>query len=243
MGKVDLLRKLLRPRGYDVVEYDPLSHPALRRAELLRGQDIGVTLDVGANCGQFGSKIRKFGYAGRLISFEPLSQAFAQLQACAKGDTLWQTEQLAIGDTDGEIELNVAGNSGSSSILPMDDAHLAAAPESRYIGKEKAPIAKLSTVFDRYCRPSDRVFLKVDTQGYEMHVLRGAEQVLPRIAMIQLEISLQVMYAGEQLLPDMCAALYRWGYVMVSVEPTFCHPTTKEMLQVDAIFRRATPSA
>jgi hypothetical protein len=56
----------------------------------LRQFKIDLVLDVGANMGQFASEIRHCGYAGRIVSFEPLSQAHGQLLQSSAGDSLWE---------------------------------------------------------------------------------------------------------------------------------------------------------
>ncbi len=83
------------------------------------------------NIGQYAKLLREFGYSGRIVSFEPLSSAYSQLKAVSKKDPLWEiAPQAAIGNQEGEIIINIAGNSYSSSALPMLDAHLESAPES-----------------------------------------------------------------------------------------------------------------
>ncbi|MEZ5195802.1 MAG: FkbM family methyltransferase [Bacteroidales bacterium] len=93
--------------------------------------------DVGANTGQFAYYSRKLGYINNIYSFEPLKQEFEILSCFAKNDPQWKVYNMAIGDFDGEIEMNVASNSQSSSILNMTQAHINSAPDSAYKGKQK----------------------------------------------------------------------------------------------------------
>ena len=91
-------------------------------------------MDVGANDGGFSSAIRAIGYAGRIISFEPLTGPYEKLRRRASGDTHWETINCAVGDTAGEVTINVSENAGlSSSVLPMLDTHINAAPNSAYV--------------------------------------------------------------------------------------------------------------
>ena len=66
----------------------PLSSRILRGALELHG--ITVVLDVGANEGQYGVQLRRSGYGGRIVSFEPGSEAHASVTACAAADEKWQ---------------------------------------------------------------------------------------------------------------------------------------------------------
>jgi FkbM family methyltransferase len=71
----------------------------------------------------------------------------------------------------------------------MADVHLGAAPESRYTGRETVEIETLDRVWDRFVRPGERVWLKLDTQGAEARVLRGAATAVPRVSTLELELS------------------------------------------------------
>ncbi|MDJ0524424.1 MAG: FkbM family methyltransferase [Microcystis sp. M53600_WE12] len=85
---------------------------------------VDLVFDVGANIGQYAKLLRELGYSGRLVSLEPLSSAYSRLKAISKKDQLWEiAPQTAIGNQEGEIIINIAGNSYSSSALPMLDAH------------------------------------------------------------------------------------------------------------------------
>ena len=120
--------ELLRTRN---LPPSPSRQDAMKVVASLKHFDIDLILDVGANTGQFASEVRSCGYAGRIVSFEPLTLAHDKLvQACA-GDSLWDAyPRCALGDQAGEIEINIASNSVSSSILPMLESLLRAAPYS-----------------------------------------------------------------------------------------------------------------
>lgn len=205
---------------------------------MLQHYGVDVIFDVGANTGQYARAIRDFGFTGRVVSFEPLGEAYNELQAKAAKDAKWEVVRSAIGDTDGDIEINIAGNSQSSSIFEMLPTHVQSAPTSAYIGKEKVPIARIDSVLNQYYRPGETLFLKIDTQGFEKKVLEGAVQSMPHIAGIQLEMSIIPLYAGESLFVEMIELLEQWGYSLCSLEPGFRDPITGKLLQVDGLFFR-----
>src|SRR5208283_1498941 len=138
-------QRTLRRVGVDVTRYDPMGTVDSRRQWLLESRGIDTVLDVGANVGQFALALRAHGYKRRILSFEPLSDAFAQLSARARMDHDWECIQSAIGDCEGEADINVAQNSFSSSILPMCDAHLASAPDSAYQRRKRVSLHRLDS--------------------------------------------------------------------------------------------------
>jgi FkbM family methyltransferase len=233
------IRKLLWKLGYDLTKFRPASHPMARRKQLLESYAIDTVLDIGANTGQFARQLRDYlGYAGRILSFEPLSTAFGALKAGAEGDPGWQVFNFALGDAAEKREINVAGNSYSSSLLGMLPAHLKSAPDSRTIGKETIEIRTLDSLFGELCKTARNLYMKIDTQGYESRVLKGAENSLARIDTVQMEMSLVPLYESELLLNEMCALLLGRGYTLVALENGFSDPASGQLLQVDGIFHR-----
>lgn len=231
-------RRFLQARGLDLVRYEPGTHALARRARLLHAYQVGVVLDVGANVGQYGTQLRDIGYAGRIISFEPLRDAFHQLSAVAKADGSWTSFNCGLGDVDGRTQIHVAGNSQSSSILSMLPAHLASEPASEYVASEGIEVHRLDSLFQDLGVGRDNVLLKIDTQGFEKRVLGGAEQSLRMIQTIQLEMSLVPLYEGEASFDEMYRLVQSKGFRLVSIETNFADQQTGQLLQLDGIFHR-----
>lgn len=232
------IRGLFRKCGLDIVSFDPSTHPLARRMHLLKAHNINVVFDVGANTGQYAAKLRELGYAARIVSFEPLSTAYKDLVKRASSDSLWHAENIALGNQDGSAEINIAENSQSSSMLEMLPVHLRVAPDSRYVGTETVTIYKLDSIISRHLNPSDRLYLKIDAQGYEKLIIDGAENSLDRIIGIQTEASLVELYKGETLLVDMIKLMSEKNFTLMSLEPAYADPCSGQLLQVDCVFFR-----
>jgi FkbM family methyltransferase len=227
--------------GLEVRKTSVYTSQKLRLQLLFSQLPIDLVLDVGANTGQFARQCRAAGYRGKIISFEPSAAAHASLLHSAASDPLWSVaDRMALGAANGETEINIAVNSYSSSILPMLDAHLSAAPNSAYLQKEKVPLRRLDDVLATTA-PGHNIFLKLDVQGYESQVLAGATYLLPHTIAVQLEMSLLPLYEGETLMPRMCTTLTAKGFNLFDLEPSFRDSATGRLLQVDGIFTR--PSA
>lgn len=218
----------------------PRPWEAAQLQHMLSAKGITLVLDVGANVGQFARSLRIVGYKGRIVSFEPLSKAHARLRNVAKNDPLWIVpDAVAIGDKHGSTVIHVAGDSVSSSVLEMLDAHRHAAPDSAYIGSESVPLAKLDTAANEFLHAQDVVFLKIDVQGFESQVLAGAADLLPRIKGLMLELSLVPCYRDQVLFQSMIEFLDHLGFELWNLIPGTVESETDRLLQVDGVFFRA----
>jgi FkbM family methyltransferase len=226
----------LRIFGYDLTRYRPDRHPVARLMQLMRTYETGLVLDVGANCGQYALDLRANGYGGRIVSFEPLESAFGELSRYAANDPDWETMRVALGAASGKNIINVAGNSTSSSLLGMLPAHEDAAPASKYVGAQEIEVVTLDQVLPRFGAWKGTIWLKIDTQGYEAEVLKGALGSLGRIGSIQLEMSLVPLYDGSETFEVMLKWMMERGFRLVGLQPGFTDPQTGRLLQVDGIF-------
>lgn len=235
-----LALKFLESHGYVKLRgNDSLS---LQRRKLLlnssRDKPVDLLLDVGANAGQYGTTMRSIGFQGKILSFEPMSQAYERLLQVAQQDHDWQTVNYGLGDIDEKRMLHISENSVSSSVLDMMSAHLSAAPRSKYVASEEIVVRRLDDVFSELAGHAQSIWLKLDVQGFEDRVLRGAEQSLPKTDFIQIELSLKSLYAQQTTYLQMCAYLEQRGFNLIGLEPGFTDPSTGRLLQADGIFRR-----
>ena len=198
-----------------------------------------AVFDVGANVGQYGLSLRKCGFEGRIVSFEAISSVHARLTTVAAGGGDWIVAPCcALGRAPGEAHINLAQNSVSSSLLPMNDAHLKAAPDSRYVATETVRVERLDDI-GRPLLPKDaRLLLKVDTQGYEEEVLAGADLVLESVSAMQLELSIVPLYRGAPSLRRILELCETLGFQLYGLIPGFYEEKSGRLLQMDGLFLR-----
>jgi FkbM family methyltransferase len=208
-----------------------------RRRQLMHTRGISTVVDIGANAGQYALLLRKLGYRGRILSFEPLPDVFEQLSAQSASDALWSVRRCAIADESGHLSMNVAHNSVSSSLLEMADRHVEAAPESHIVGSVSVECVPLSSVLQELL--GNPVLVKIDTQGFEKNVLLSGAQLLSSVALFELEMSFVELYRGQALFWEIHALMTGVGFRLVSIEEGFFDETTGELLQCDAIYARA----
>jgi FkbM family methyltransferase len=220
--------------GYELRQYTPLRSFAAARDALLRKVDAVV--DVGANAGQYGELLRAGGYRGRLVSLEPVSEAYEELRRRAAADGAWEAVRVAVSDSDGELTLNVTDDSRSSSALPRNE-RFADKPGWAPRESRTVPARRLDGLVDELLRPGERAFLKVDVQGYERQVLDGAGAALGRFDGIELELSVTALYEGQPSLAEMLPLLAERGFRPVSLDPILLDDDGL-LMELDGLFAR-----
>ena len=206
---------------------------------ILEHHGITVALDVGANVGQYATRLRQGGWAGRIVSFEPLPTARIALEQAAAADPFWDvTPPMALGASAGTVTLNVSAESDMSSTLPFLPEMADLLDSAAYTGTETVPLARLDGVFGQYAVDNDQVLLKIDTQGTESAVLEGASGILDRIQGIQLELSIRPVYEGERGYLDMIAALQGLGFEPALFIPGYFNHRTARLISMDGVFLR-----
>lgn len=210
-----------------------------RRQRLFETLGTDLVLDVGANAGQYGVEIRRSGYAGRIVSFEPASETFARLREATRQDPLWTARQLALGSEAGTATLNVAANEGkSSSFLDQRDVTFGTTATMRYVGTETVEVSTLDTIGPDVASEHDRIVLKVDVQGLELEVLGGAGSFLEHVQAIETELSLYPMYEDQPDWRQLCDRTQELGFVFFAVDPGYSDPESGRLVEMDGLFVR-----
>jgi FkbM family methyltransferase len=230
----DALRRLARRAGYEVRQYTPLRSFAAAREALLARTDVVV--DVGANAGQYGELLRERGYEGRLVSLEPVAEAYDQLRRRADADGNWEAVLVAASNADGELTLNVTGDSRSSSALRRNE-RFADKPGWAPRESRAVPARRLDALVDELLRPGERAYLKLDVQGYERNVLDGAGESLNRFDALELELSVTPLYEDQPALGEMLPLLAERGFRPVSLEPILLDDDGL-LMELDGLFAR-----
>lgn len=175
-------------------------------------------LDVGANVGQFGIDIRRHGFDGQIVSFEPVSETFVLLTKTIKKYKPWSALQMGLGSIESEQTINVSGNAGlSTSLLTMGSVHLANFPESATVSTQNVIISTVDKQLEILGIDPRHIMLKLDVQGYEAEVLKGASQSLSRIPLCYLEVSMVPLYEGETTFLPILNMLSEAGHEVIDV--------------------------
>jgi len=241
------LRHLAAAAGYDLVPRRKPREPLAQLVHTLGLFGVGAVIDVGANEGQYATALRAHGWAGPILSVEPIPEVHARLGALAADDPAWTVlPAVALGAADGgTATLEVSAESDMSSLLPQGELLRRISPTSAVARRMAVPLRRL----DRLDLPSpadadSRLFLKLDVQGAEHAVLEGAAGLMPRVAGLQVEMALVGLYEGERPWQDTVARLAEAGFALHLLIPGYYERKLGRQLQVDGVFyhRDATPS-
>ena len=237
-----LIKKLIKKLGYEIQKISIYQDEAHHLMVCIKELGIDFIIDAGTNRGQFSKTLFDANYKGEILSIEPLSAAWEELNHKTQNNAKWTIfPKSALGEKSGKAIINISKNLDSSSILPMAGEHLRAAPWSKYIGKEECEVHALDDIFNKFnTRIDQKILLKIDCQGFEYKILKGATASLQKVDAVLTEVSLKELYSGQKLWMDIIDLLTSQGFSIYSVIKGFTNPKTGETLQLDIIFRKTT---
>lgn len=204
---------------------------------------VNCVLDVGAHHGEYGLELRQMGYRGRIVSFEPISDNFAALRQQLVRDPNWWVHCLALGDQEQTAEIKVMSGTTFGSFLAPSPYGLSQFPTKMQVERlESVTVRRLDNLFAECVAgiAEPRVFLKVDTQGYDQKVLTGAGAYLERVVGLQTEMSTKSIYEGmANAFVEALPALQARGFELTGIFPvTRDRKDTLRLIEVDCVLCR-----
>ena len=199
--------------------------------------DLQVTclVDVGANAGQYARLIRRLGFTGTIVSFEPNPAVFRTLQQSRAGDPNWKGVNCGLGSEDGELEMNIFEESLISSFLPGKMV------TSKIKEVRKVPVRRLDSVLQEILPgvAAERIYLKCDTQGFDLQVVKGAAGLMRQIVGLQSEIAVKTLYVGMPRYLESLAFYESLGLELMDLW-LVGRTVTGEAMEYDCVMKRAS---
>lgn len=225
-----LAKRALRSLGYQISARKP------GFVDLMRYHGIATVVDVGANEGQYGAELREQGFAGDIVSFEPIAAVYGRLAARARGDERWTTVHRGVGDRDEQRSINVSDATVFSSFLGLSDYSAGKFEGAKTLRVETVDVTRLDTYLAQEPLPPGPAYLKIDTQGFEKEVLLGAGGSLNRFKLVQAELAVRQLYREQ----DDWQYLIRWmserGFRVVAAKENGFDHDRVELLELDIVF-------
>ncbi len=233
------IQKFIRKLGYNVRVHTPVSDVFENLLWQARHRNVQTILDIGANVGQFATRCLESGWDRKLVSFECLEEAHASIVASSATHANWSiAPRAAIGSSVGTAMLNMAENSQASSLLADTETLHRVTPSAQYVAQQEVAVETLDNLLPRL-NLAKPYLLKMDVQGFESEVLKGAAQSLKDTAIIYTEMSLFPLYEGEADFTILGRQIIEAGFRCIAIYPGYSEGTTREIAQADAIFVRA----
>jgi FkbM family methyltransferase len=210
-------------------------------AWVLRELGITCVLDVGANVGQYARMLRGAGYTGRIVSFEPLPHLVEELRRASRDDPDWVVMDCGLGDEDTKAEINVVRGTMSSMLEPSAFGEgWSRKLRDRGDRTETVSIRRLDGVLDDATAGLEepRVYLKMDTQGYDLQAFSGAGERVGEILGLQSELSCVPIYDGMPRLPEQVKVYEEKGFEITGLFPVSRDVSTLRVIEFDVVMVR-----
>jgi FkbM family methyltransferase len=200
-------------------------------AWLLDHYRVDCVLDVGANTGQYAKALRRNGYQGHIVSFEPVPEYVEAAENAAADDDHWTVQHVALGSVDGTVPIRVQ-RSFSSMLTTSEYGKRKFETLQEFADTEQVevPLRRLDGMLDELLAPliasgvkNPRLYLKMDTQGFDLEVFRGLGDRVKDIVAMQSEIALLLIYDDMPRMPEALATYEAAGF-----EITGLYPVTRE---------------
>lgn len=216
-----LLRRILDPLEVRIVNLAPTKvrgiDPFLDLTCLLDHKPDPIVFDVGANDGETVAEFLHAFPEAHVVAFEPYAACCEQLARRFLKNANVRVHNIALGAERSAAQLNLySGNRMNSLLRLADDPQNPMAKSFQPVGTAEVTVETL----DAFCH--DHGFtsidvLKVDTQGYDLEVLKGAARLLAehRIKAVLLEVNFVPMYERQASFPELHGLLSASGYRLV----------------------------
>lgn len=204
--------------------------------------EINTVIDVGANVGQYGLFLRKNGFKGKIISFEPLSETFQTLQKTASNDPLWQVFNFALGNLAEKKKINIVGKSGQTDFSSFLTPNKLAVTDFAVDTKESLSEIDVKVLGEMIeflnLNPKSKIHLKMDTQGFDLNVFRGAGRVLDFVWSMQSEVSFVPIYDGMPTFLESLELFTDNGFKVSGIYPVSRNKQKLSLVESDAVLVR-----
>jgi FkbM family methyltransferase len=230
--------------SHRITQSDAFNTPESHLQHVFSLLNINCVVDVGAHQGQYGVELRNHGYSGRIVSFEPVAANYEKLRALGESDADWRTYQFALAEENSSCDIHLfAGSTWASFLRTSEFGRRRFLQGLELAGTERVEVRRLDAVFREAVNGlvAPRVFLRVDTQGYDLAVLRGAGGCLRDVIGLQIALTTEPIYSGATNVLDEAVPFVRSR----GFSPTAFFPVTRDsdglaVIEYDAVFCRPT---
>lgn len=232
-----IFNRFLRLLGYQIKSVQQL--PQENLLGITKNYNIRTILDAGANEGQFALWSRQFFPQASIYSFEPVRSTFQKLKPIAQKKDRWYVFQFALSDACEERQIfHHINHSPSSSLHESTANEVALFPQTG----EKILESVSCVTLDHWLNKSnfslkEDILLKLDVQGHETSVLKGAKHILAITSVVITEVIVGNQYKEQAKFADIVRLLSESGFVFQGVLEHGLDKTGR-VFSLDAVFAK-----
>ena len=203
----------------------------------LKEMNIKTIFDIGANKGKLSEEIHKTLPYVYIYAFEPLESCYKELVERMQNYERFKAFKIALGNFDGETNINMNDFLPSSSLLEIGEIHKKSFPLAQKSEIEKITIRRLDRIVEEYQLPlENNVLVKIDVQGYENKVIIGGKNILSKAKVIITETSFTELYKGQPSFDEIYNLLKDMGFKYAGCIDILFNPQNGIPLQSDSVF-------
>ncbi|WP_020528437.1 FkbM family methyltransferase [Flexithrix dorotheae] len=232
------IKSYLRKKGKIIKPYNETEEKVqLVQYNWLKNLNIKTIIDVGASNGGFAIKARGWFRDASIYSFEPIPNSYQKLLQNFDGDKKFNAFNYGLSNLEGESSFFICdNNTGSSSLLEMDNLHKKAYPHT----SENTKITIKTSTLDKWSTTQEYlendILLKMDVQGAELFVLQGAHEFLSKVKILITEVSFNSLYKNSVSFESLYDFLKKYGFLLRGLENISQSTIDGTFLQADAFF-------
>ena len=205
--------------------------------DVLKESRIDAFLDVGSNKGQFTLAIKSLAPNKKIYAFDPLISSKKSFDIIVKKLKNLYFFSFAISDVCNIQKINIPMKKDSSSLLEISSFQKNFFGTSNVLSHQKVNVITLDHWFIlNNIKEFNNGFLKIDVQGLEINVLRGANDLLEKFKYIYIELSFKEFYKSQILGREIINFLETKKFKVIRSEN--CIYDNLELIQGDFLFKR-----
>jgi len=235
-----MINYLINLFGYEVLKKKKIQTINNHLEYIFNKTKIDYVIDVGANEGQFALSLRRINYKGDILSFEPTSKPYKKLVENSKNDSHWNVMKIALGEKKELRKINVFEASDLNSFYEASELG-----KSRFnkrmkkIKTETIEIKTLDSILKKIDLKNKNIFLKIDTQGFDINVFRGAKKHMSKICALMSEIPIQKIYKTTQSYHDILKEYESHKFQISGIFPVSQNKKNHTAIEFDCVMLKS----
>jgi hypothetical protein len=195
-------------------------HRSIKLAKKFPNQKF-IILDIGGGIGATAKIFNQFFPENRIMVFEPINDNFNAIKLRFSPNTNIEIIKYAVGNENSVKKINIANRITSSSILPLAVDINSEVFNENNLGQTRIESVEIVRLDDFMLNDHNEIgIMKIDVQGFELDVLKGAEVTLKRTDIVVLEANNHNGYVGSPKYYDIDKFLREHNFTLCDILPS-----------------------